>query len=159
MRSLRSMRGGEGQEGAPAPAKGASGAWYADPFGTAAERWWDGHGWTQQVRGTPPTPAANDTTSPRRLEASLEHSALGEREAVPASEGSRVCRRCHGSGRIVDRYRSSMISGNGITCPDCLGEGRLSREERHAMWFLKVIGAAVAITLIVLQVTGVLPAW
>jgi hypothetical protein len=27
------------------------GAWYADPFATAAERWWDGHKWTEQVRG------------------------------------------------------------------------------------------------------------
>jgi hypothetical protein len=28
------------------------GAWYADPFEKAAERWWDGHEWTQEVRGT-----------------------------------------------------------------------------------------------------------
>jgi hypothetical protein len=27
------------------------GAWYADPFGTAAERWWDGSKWTDVVRG------------------------------------------------------------------------------------------------------------
>jgi hypothetical protein len=30
-----------------------TGAWYADPFGEAGERWWDGKRWTQQVRGTP----------------------------------------------------------------------------------------------------------
>jgi hypothetical protein len=29
------------------------GAWYADPYGAAAERWWDGRRWTQEVRGEP----------------------------------------------------------------------------------------------------------
>src|SRR5436305_9799729 len=29
------------------------GAWYADPYGEAGERWWDGRRWTKQVRGTP----------------------------------------------------------------------------------------------------------
>lgn len=31
----------------------ARGTWYADPFGEAGERWWDGRRWTQQVRGEP----------------------------------------------------------------------------------------------------------
>lgn len=34
---------------AAAPAKGA---WYADPYGKAGERWWDGTKWTREVRGT-----------------------------------------------------------------------------------------------------------
>jgi Protein of unknown function (DUF2510) len=32
---------------------GERGAWYVDPYETASERWWDGQGWTQEVRGTP----------------------------------------------------------------------------------------------------------
>jgi hypothetical protein len=36
------------------------GAWYADPYGSAAERWWDGCKWTRQVRGTPAAPAASN---------------------------------------------------------------------------------------------------
>lgn len=31
----------------------ARGAWYVDPFGTAGERWWDGHKWTRETRGAP----------------------------------------------------------------------------------------------------------
>src|SRR5947209_5863904 len=34
------------------------GAWYADPYGEAGERWWDGRRWTQQLRGTPEERAA-----------------------------------------------------------------------------------------------------
>ena len=64
-----------------------------------------------------------------------------------------MCRRCRGTGRIINRY------GLAVRCPDCLGDGRLTPDERHAVWVLRAIGAALAITLIVLQVTGVLPAW
>jgi hypothetical protein len=45
--------GGSGQG-----TSGRSGEWYADPFGTAAERWWDGKSWTDEVRGAPETASA-----------------------------------------------------------------------------------------------------
>ena len=31
----------------------AGGAWYADPWGEAPYRWWDGNGWTDWVTGPP----------------------------------------------------------------------------------------------------------
>ena len=31
----------------------AGGAWYADPWGEAPYRWWDGSGWTDWVTGPP----------------------------------------------------------------------------------------------------------
>jgi hypothetical protein len=31
----------------------AGGAWYADPWGEAPFRWWDGRGWTDWVTGPP----------------------------------------------------------------------------------------------------------
>jgi hypothetical protein len=52
-------------------ASGRTGAWYADPFGTSIERWWDGGGWTDQVRGdaggdraVPPTGSGGDLGRP-----------------------------------------------------------------------------------------------
>ena len=37
----------------PAHSVGAGGAWYADPWGEAPYRWWDGNGWTDWVTGPP----------------------------------------------------------------------------------------------------------
>lgn len=42
----------------------AKGAWYVDPFGTAGERWWDGHKWTREVRGAPAA-SSSPQSSPR----------------------------------------------------------------------------------------------
>ncbi len=36
-----------------ATAAGAGGAWYADPWGEAPYRWWDGERWTDWVTGPP----------------------------------------------------------------------------------------------------------
>lgn len=38
---------------APAHQVGSGGAWYADPWGEAPYRWWDGNGWTDWVTGPP----------------------------------------------------------------------------------------------------------
>jgi hypothetical protein len=35
------------------------GGWYRDPFGKAHERWWDGTGWTERVRGPSENTAAS----------------------------------------------------------------------------------------------------
>jgi hypothetical protein len=35
------------------PPSAPRGAWYADPFERAGERWWDGRGWTDRVREGP----------------------------------------------------------------------------------------------------------
>lgn len=37
----------------PEPAGPSGGAWYADPWGQAPMRWWDGRGWTDWVTGPP----------------------------------------------------------------------------------------------------------
>ena len=50
----RKANGGASRRGAVEPGGSARrGAWYPDPFEAAQERWWDGHGWTQEVRETP----------------------------------------------------------------------------------------------------------
>ena len=36
-----------------AAAEGSGGAWYADPWGEAPFRWWDGQRWTDWVTGPP----------------------------------------------------------------------------------------------------------
>ena len=40
------------------------GGWYADPFGKAGERWWDGTKWTGEVRG-PPTGTNAEAPRPK----------------------------------------------------------------------------------------------
>src|SRR5579859_2895446 len=101
MRSPRSRsRSKEPQTGAGSePGTVDRGAWYADPFGKAAERWWDGLKWTQKVRGAPKEGHAD--ALPRKGQSRrLNGRAVDDhdRSAVSESDGSRACRRCRGTG-------------------------------------------------------------
>ena len=44
----------EDRAAAEAASRGGGGAWYADPWGEAPYRWWDGSRWTDWVTGPPP---------------------------------------------------------------------------------------------------------
>lgn len=46
------------------PESRSRGAWYADPFGGAGERWWDGTKWTRDVREGPDEAPADDAAQP-----------------------------------------------------------------------------------------------
>jgi hypothetical protein len=75
MRLLRRGASGahqrEGQKAQEAPP--SRGAWYADPFGFAAERWWDGAKWTQEVRGAASRSAVGPTPTKGRTSRSGQH--------------------------------------------------------------------------------------
>lgn len=67
----------------------ARGAWYEDPFETAAERWWDGHKWTQEVRGMP----VSEQDSTDTLDGSAEPVGPGQNfdeNSGSRADGSRV---------------------------------------------------------------------
>jgi hypothetical protein len=56
-------RSGKAREGR---SREHSGAWYADPYGTAARRWYDDHtGWSDQVQDAGQTP---DKTGLERMD-------------------------------------------------------------------------------------------
>jgi hypothetical protein len=100
MRPLRRGATGAKQREVPGPQERLRGAWYADPFAKAAERWWGGAKWTQEVRGAP----TSSTASPVPAKGSVRRArnavrSTGAEQAVAGK--SRVCRRCHGTGAVT----------------------------------------------------------
>jgi Protein of unknown function (DUF2510) len=123
----------------------ARGAWYQDPFGTAGERWWDGTKWTQEVRGAP-TPGAA-TAEPGKRQVSGFRNSAASRGADERVDGkSRACRRCHGTGEVTYDF-----GGHG-KCPECLGKGRTTPEDRRANLLLTAIPIALVIVVIVFHI-------
>lgn len=59
-------------------------AWYPDPFGVAAERWWDGGRWTQEVRGEAQAMAAGTAPDGRRVNRTIQPPETGRRPARAA---------------------------------------------------------------------------
>ena len=128
----------EGQKSQDAPP--SRGAWYADPFGAAAERWWDGAKWTQEVRGAATRSTVGPT--PNKGRASRSGSTSESTSAGRAVDGkSRICRRCYGSGQVM---YDSGITGK---CPSCMGKGRTTPEDRRANLILAAIGIAILIVI------------
>src|SRR6476469_8230227 len=98
----------------PASTHKAGGAWYADPFGTAAERWWDGGKWTRQVRGAPTADTSDalaHRTRPRPRTTGV--SSNGDDETPRKSATGKVCPNCRGTGRDL---------AWGYTCAACMGK-------------------------------------
>jgi hypothetical protein len=119
------------------------GAWYPDPFGKAAERWWDGSKWTQEVRGAPTGFTAGPVPTGRSV--SRSRNAAPSTGAHQAKAGtSRVCRRCYGTGEVT---YDTGITGK---CPSCMGKGRTTPEDRRANLILTAIGIAILIAVFVL---------
>lgn len=116
------------------------GAWYADPYGKAAERRWDGHKWTKDVRGVRSAPPA-DGRRRRSVTRGLEGGSSKARSA--GGEQTFTCYRCRGTGRANDL---------GYTCPDCLGKGRMTAEDRKVNRVMRVAAVAITIVLIVLMI-------
>ncbi len=59
-------------------------AWYPDPFGVAAERWWDGGRWTQGVRGEARAVASGTAPDSRQVNGRSRLPATGHGPARPA---------------------------------------------------------------------------
>lgn len=124
------------------PPQVSRGAWYVDPFGKAAERWWDGTKWTQEVRGAP----TRSTAGPVPIKRSVNRygNAAEPTTADGAARGkSRVCRRCYGTGQVT---YDTGITGK---CPSCMGKGRTTPEDRRANLILAAIVVAIWIVLVV----------
>jgi hypothetical protein len=131
---VKSKRPSGVQDGKPGAREGLlrGGAWYADPYGKAAERWWDGHGWTFEVRGAPTPQDAHRV--PRAEGAGAARTRLsGQTRAEPKSKRTAVCPSCLGTGS----------SGLGFPCAICAGTGRASARERSVFWILFAITVVV----------------
>jgi predicted RNA-binding Zn-ribbon protein involved in translation (DUF1610 family) len=145
MRLLRRAAGAKQQYG-PQPQQGpvGRGAWYADPFGTAAERWWDGRQWTQEVRGAPSLGATQARAARRRIShVDNATSTAGKAEIAPGESRSRVCPDCRGTGRSL---------AGGYQCPACGGKGRMTPDERRIYLVMIAIFIALMIVLYVLPI-------
>ena len=116
----------------------ARGAWYADPYGTAGERWWDGRKWTREVRGAPAVDATAAVA--RRVRVTKPDRARARVSAAP-SDGSRICPDCRGSGYSLAR---------GYRCATCGGKGRATPSELRARLLLLVLTMAFLIASLLL---------
>lgn len=128
---------------APPSKDKAGGAWYADPFATGAERWWDGGKWTEQVRGVPTAGAADavaqslQSTPPTR-----DVATRGDDEMPHKLPTGKVCPNCRGTGRDL---------ALGYTCNACMGKGRMTDQDRREWYIAVAICIAITIVLIVLR--------
>lgn len=116
------------------------GVWYADPYGEATERKWDGHKWTKDVRGV--RSASPVDSRPRRSITRGVEAAYAKAKAA-GGEQTFTCYRCRGTGRAYDL---------GSTCPNCMGKGRMTAEDRKANWLLRAIFAVGTVLAIVLPI-------
>ena len=117
------------------PRKPIRGAWYADPYGLGAERWWDGHAWTREVRGTPVR-----VDAPRRRIPARESDVADSESDTRNRVRSRLCPHCRGTGQHLS------INGE---CKVCLGTGRVANKRR---WTYVLLVAALFTTALVAMV-------